>query len=66
MEVNELIRRVMVQDHKTINDVVSATGYSYETIYNIILEKYYPTTIETYVILSSMDIDSDKIREYIK
>lgn len=66
MEVNELIRRVMVQDHRTINDIVAATGYSYETIYNIILENYYPTTIETYVILSSMDVDFGKVREYIK
>lgn len=55
--INDVIRDVMINNRKTIDDVARMTGYSHKLISDIVLKDVTPRTEEAYRILNCMNVD---------
>lgn len=61
MVINELIRKLMMENKRTITDVADATGYTIQRIKDIVLYDSSPTTAEAEIIFNVFGVDLSEI-----
>ena len=59
--INEIIRRTMMDNRKTIADVANATGYSYQMISDVVLEDATLSFKEACRIMKYMNVDLEEV-----